>query len=308
METLFFEHHYDATWILVACLFFTDTCQTGPQTIDMAAPCMMFWRKLAVFIMLLHPQEICPDHPNQLSLSILIPQNWNLRTLPLLYRFRPFHWRVQGFLGILKWSVVWEMTDTTSTMSRWCSSCGPRSPAINEETIINLPIELLSDKPIQPWKVPIIPSKWWFFSLFMLVPGSVIFISTLFNLDLDIFHICKKTSEHQMWKISAGSNPTIPTFAKAFQTVKPQAALLKRLNLEELVDCALDASVGLWVSWFPRGTNPRSRWVMITPLKVGGWLFWWCNELGGCFSRIFCECDICDMIELPLNPIITLVW
>ena len=48
-----------------------------------------------------------------------------------------------------------------------------------------------------------------------------------------------------MWNYAAGSNnPNIrclPTFS--------QAALLKRLNLEELVDCALDASVGLWVSW-----------------------------------------------------------
>ena len=40
------------------------------------------------------------------------------------------------------------------------------------------------------------------------------------------------------------NNPNI----RCLPIVKSQAALLKRLNLEELVDCALDASVGLWVS------------------------------------------------------------
>eukprot|EP00434_Breviolum_minutum_P025185 symbB.v1.2.022248.t1/scaffold1967.1/size94462/3 len=38
-----------------------------------------------------------------------------------------------------------------------------------------------------------------------------------------------------------------------------KAALLKRLNLEELVDCALDASVGLWarVEWLRLGQKPK---------------------------------------------------
>ena len=49
----------------------------------------------------IHPQNIAGLH--RPSLRILTPQNllfWG--PWPLLYRFKPFHWRVQGFLGLYK--------------------------------------------------------------------------------------------------------------------------------------------------------------------------------------------------------------
>ena len=82
--------------------------------------------------------------PHSLRILTLTPQKWLFwGPGPLLYRFKPFHWRVQGFLGLYKFHKATLLqlgesllfTRITSTHQWWTSHSGWYHPENQDGTV-----------------------------------------------------------------------------------------------------------------------------------------------------------------------------